>query len=36
MPHWRKSDSSSKSSATFVGVVVGFLDVCIIRLVASS
>ena len=28
--------SISKSSATFVGVVVGFLNVCIIRLVASS
>ena len=30
------SYSISKSSATFVGVVVGFLNVCIIRLVASS
>jgi len=28
-------NSISKSSAIFVGVVVGFLTVCIIRLVAS-
>ena len=28
--------SISKLSAIFVGVVVGFLNVCIIRLVASS
>ena len=29
-------NSISKSSAIFVGVVVGFLNVCTIRLVASS
>jgi hypothetical protein len=29
-------DTKSHSSANFVGIVVGFLNVCIIHLVASS
>jgi hypothetical protein len=29
-------NSNSKSSAIFVGVIVGFLSVCTIRIVASS